>query len=349
MKVSFNKNQSINRIFLHILFWLFSYFIFSQIFKISDEVTRIDYIFSGLFHVSLLFGVYINIMFLIPKLFSKKKYLIYFIALVVIILLSIILNLITFDWLTDIVFPDYYFVSHFDFLEIGTFMVIYILITTLLKLSQSWFELQEVNKRITRIEKENIKSELNALKAQINPHFLFNSLNVIYSQAIKKSNKTPNAIIQLSDILRYVIYDSTKDKVSIETEIKLIEDYIELQKFRIDTTSDIKFEHKVQNENCKITPMLLLPLVENSFKHGIKGELDHTFVNIKLEANINNILFEIENNKGIGETVESEGNSGIGIANIRQRLTLLYPNKNKFDIEETTTIFKVNMILDNEG
>jgi LytS/YehU family sensor histidine kinase len=288
-------------------------------------------------------------MFLIPKLFSKKKYLIYFIALVATILLSIILNLITFDWLADIVFPDYYFVSHFDFLEIGTFMVIYILITTLLKLSQSWFELQEVNKRITRIEKENIKSELNELKAQINPHFLFNSLNVIYSQAIKKSNKTPNAIIQLSDILRYVIYDSTKDKVSIETEIKLIEDYIELQKFRIDTTSNIKFEHKVQNENCKITPMLLLPLVENSFKHGIKGELDHTFVNIKLEANINNILFEIENNKGIGETVESDGNSGIGIANIRQRLTLLYPNKHKFDIEETTTIFKVNMILDNEG
>jgi LytS/YehU family sensor histidine kinase len=287
-------------------------------------------------------------MFLIPKLFSKKKFLIYFIALVATILLSIILNLITFDWLADIVFPDYYFVSHFDFLEIGTFMVIYILITTLLKLSQSWFELQEVNKRITRIEKENIKSELNALKAQINPHFLFNSLNVIYSQAIKKSNKTPNAIIQLSDILRYVIYDSTKDKVSIETEIKLIEDYIELQKFRIDTTSNIKFEHKVQNENCKITPMLLLPLVENSFKHGIKGELDHAFVNIKLEANINNILFEIENNKGIGETVESDGNSGIGIANIRQRLTLLYPNKHKFDIEETTTIFKVNMRLSYE-
>ena len=117
------------------------------------------------------------------------------------------------------------------------FIVIYILITTLLKLSKSWFELQEVTSRLIRIEKENVKSELNALKAQINPHFLFNSLNVIYSQAIKNSNKTPDAIIQLSDILRYVIYDSTKDKVSIKTEIKLIEDYIELQKFRIDTTS----------------------------------------------------------------------------------------------------------------
>ena len=348
MRISFTKNQHINRIFLHILFWLFSYLVFSQIFKISDEVTRIDYIYSGLFHVSLLFGVYINIILLMPKLFGKKKYLIYFFALATTILLSIVLNLITFDWLADILFPDYYFVSHFDFLEIGIFVVIYILITTLLKLSQSWFELQEVNGRLIRIEKENVKSELKALKAQINPHFLFNSLNVIYSQAIKKSNKTPDAIIQLSDILRYVIYDSTKDKVSIKTEIKLIEDYIELQKFRIDTTSSIRFEHKVQNENCKITPMLLLPLVENSFKHGIKGELNHTFVNIKLETIDSNILFEIVNNKGTGEAIENDGNSGIGIANIRQRLKLLYPNRHEFKIEESTTIFKVNMRISYE-
>ncbi len=348
MKISFNKYQPINSIFLHILFWLLSFFIFSQLFKVSDEVSRIDYIFSGLFHVSLLFAVYLNIGLLMPKLFDRKKYIIYFVALVATIVLSIILNLITFNWLADIVLPEYYFVSHFKFLEIGMFIMIYILITALLKLSKSWFELQEANRRLNRIEKENIISELNALKAQINPHFLFNSLNVIYSQAIKNSNKTPDAIIQLSDILRYVIYDSTKDKVSLKTEIKLIEDYIELQKFRIDITSSIKFEHPLQDENCNITPMLLLPLVENSFKHGIKGELDHTFVNIKLETNNSKILFEIENNKGIGETIENDWNRGIGIANIRQRLNLLYPNKHEFKIEESATIFKVNMILNYE-
>jgi len=148
MKISFNKNQPVNRIFSHILFWLVSFFIFSQMFKISDEVTRIDYIFSGLFHVSLLFGVYINLELLMPKLFDKKKFIIYFIALLATIISSIILNNITFNWLADIVFPDYYFVSHFDFLEIGMFMVIYILITTLLKLSKSWFELQEVNSKL---------------------------------------------------------------------------------------------------------------------------------------------------------------------------------------------------------
>lgn len=348
MKISFYKNQPIYRIFSHILFWLLSFFIFSQMFKISDEVTRIDYIFSGLFHVSLLFAVYINLELLVPKLFDKKKYIFYSVALIITIISSIILNRITFNWLADIVFPDYYFVSHFNFLEVGMFIVIYILVTTLLKLSKSWFELQEVTSRLIRIEKENVKSELNALKAQINPHFLFNSLNVIYSQAIKNSDKTPDAIIQLSDILRYVIYDSTKDKVSLKTEIKLIKDYIELQKFRIDTTSRIKFEHKVQNENCMISPMLLLPLVENSFKHGIKGELDHTFVNIKLETNDSNILFEIVNNKGTGETIENDGNSGIGIANIHQRLKLLYPDRHEFKIEESIAIFKVNMRLSYE-
>jgi LytS/YehU family sensor histidine kinase len=284
-----------------------------------------------------------------PKLFSKGKFIIYFGALAATIISSVILNLATFNWLTDIVFPDYYFVSHFNIVEVGLFVVIYILITTLLKLSQSWFELQEVTSRLIRIEKENVKSELNSLKAQINPHFLFNSLNVIYSQAIKNSNKTPDAIIQLSDILRYVIYDSKKDNVLLKTEIKLIEDYIELQKFRIDITSSIKFEHNLQDENCKIAPMLLLPLVENSFKHGIKGELDHTFVKIKLESNNNNILFEIENNKGVGETIENNGNSGIGIVNIRQRLKLLYPNKHEFKIGESSTIFKIIMILNYEG
>jgi sensor histidine kinase YesM len=335
--------------FLHTLFWLLSFFIFSRIFKISDQVTRIDYIFSALFHLSLLFGVYINLALLMPKLFNRKKYILYSVALVVTIISSVFLNLMTFNWLAGIILPGYYFVSHFEFREIGIIIVIYILITTLLKLSKSWFELQEVNNRLIQTEKENIKSQLNALKAQINPHFLFNSLNVIYSQAIKNSNKTPDAIIHLSDILRYIIYDSINDKVSLKTEIKLIEDYIELQKFRIDPTSTIKFEHQLQDEDYKITPMLLLPLVENSFKHGIKGELEHTFVNIKLEAINGNILFEIENNKGFGESVENNGNSGIGIANIRQRLNLLYPDKHEFKIDETTTVFKVKMKLSYEG
>ncbi len=342
MEISIFKKQTLNRIILHILFWLLSFFIFSYTFKISDEVSRIDYIFSGLFHLSLLFGVYVNLAMLMPALFNKKRYILYSIALIPTIFLSILLNLLTFNQLADIVLPGYYFVSHFEFWDIGFFAIFYILITSLLKLSRSWFELQEMNNRLDRIEKENIKSELSTLKAQINPHFLFNSLNVIYSQAIKGSNKTPEAIIQLSDILRYVIYNTTNEKVSLKTEIKLIEDYIELQKFRIDETSRIKFEHDVKNENCYIAPMLLLPLVENSFKHGIKGDLVQSFLNIRLETTNSSILFEIENNKG---DYEKEGQSGIGISNIRQRLNLLYPDKHEFIIEEIAALFKVKMVL----
>jgi sensor histidine kinase YesM len=342
----FFKKQAINRMILHILFWLLSFFIFSYIFKISDEVSRIDYIFSGLFHVSLIIAVYINLALLMPLLFNKKRYIVYSFALATAILLSILLNLFTFNRLADIFLPGYYFVSHFEFWDVGFFIVIYILVTSLLKLSKSWFELQETNNKLDRIEKENIKSELNTLKAQINPHFLFNSLNVIYSQAIKGSNKTPEAVIQLADILRYVIYDSTNDKVLLNTEIKLLEDYIELHKFRIESSSRITFEHHAQNDNYTIAPMLLLPLVENSFKHGIKGDLDNTFVNIKVEAIENNILFEIENSKG---SDENEAHGGIGLANIRQRLNLLYPNKHKFTIEESATRFKVKMVLTYES
>ncbi|HCT31234.1 MAG TPA: hypothetical protein DIW31_11020 [Bacteroidales bacterium] len=346
MRFTYKKNKTINRIALHILFWLFSFFIFSYTFKISDEVSRIDFIFSGLFHLSIFVGVYFNLALLMPKLFNKKSYLIYLIALVVIILLSTLLNQLIFNRLADVFFPSYYFVSHFEFWNVGFFIAVYMLITSLLKLSASWFELQEMNNKFIRIEKENIKSELNTLKAQINPHFLFNSLNVIYAQAIKSSNKTPEAIIQLSDILRYVIYNSANDKVSLKTEIKLIEDYIELQKFRVDETSKIKFEHHVQNENCTIAPMLLLPLVENSFKHGIKGDFEHTFVNILLKATNSSVQFEIENNKGIDE---KENKSGIGLANIHQRLLLLYPDKHEFKIEESETLFKVKMALNYES
>src|SRR5664280_1558136 len=114
MKISFNKNQPIYRIFSHILFWLLSFFIFSQLFKISDEVSRIDYIFSGLFHVSLIFAVYVNLELLMPKLFDKKKYIIYSVAFVATIISSVILNYFIFNSLADIVFPDYYFVSHLN-------------------------------------------------------------------------------------------------------------------------------------------------------------------------------------------------------------------------------------------
>jgi LytS/YehU family sensor histidine kinase len=221
-------------------------------------------------------------------------------------------------------------------------MIVYIVVTTLLKLSKSWFQIEEMKHRLTQIEKENINSELKALKAQINPHFLFNSLNVLYSLAIKESVKTPGAIIQLSDILRYVIYDSSKENVTLKDEIKLIEEYIGLQKYRIDKSSKVTFTHTLDNKKQKIAPMLFLPLIENSFKHGLKGDLKNTFLDINLTSNNDSIIFNIQNNRS-EEGNKKDDHSGIGLKNVKSRLELIYPERHKFEISDKGETFSVEL------
>lgn len=337
-----------NRLLHHILFWGISFVVFSNTFKVSEYIGKIDYIYSALFHISILFTVYLNLMLLIPKLLSKKKYLGYILAVFADIGFGILVNWITFNWLSDKLPGEYYFISYYSYFDLLKFFIVYLVITTLLKLSKSWFMLQEMNHRLTKIEKENINSELKALKAQINPHFLFNSLNLVYSLAIKNSKMTPEAIIQLSDILRYVTYDTKNEEVELKAEIKLVEDFIALQALRINEDAHIKFINEVDNVHVKIPPMLFLPLIENSFKHGIGGDTSNAFVHIYLGLDGNHIIFEIENNKGVVDKSVSSEEGGIGLANIQKRLELLYHDNFIFDIVEMDDKFKVKMVINYE-
>ncbi|MDW7695992.1 histidine kinase [Flammeovirgaceae bacterium SG7u.111] len=341
-------SKALYRIVLHILFWVFSFFTINYVFAITDEITLNDYLFTGLFHISLLIGVYINLELLIPKFFQKRSYLIYLSLFAIVVFSTTFLNLLTFNWLADIVLPNYYFVSYFDELELVITVFIYLLVTSLLKLSKSWFHLQELNHQINKIAKENAESQLNALKAQINPHFLFNSLNVLHSLALKQSEESPDAIIKLADILRYVIYESRKSTVSISSEVELIKNYLSLQRYRIDDSAKVEFVTDIKNEG-KIAPMLFLPLVENSFKHGIKGDLEDTFVKISLRSSSTETYFEIENNKGKVDKIDAEDEGGIGVANIKKRLDLIYPHQHSFEIVENNSTFKVNLMINHEN
>ena len=328
-----------NRVLQHILFWLVSYYVLLQMFKNSDEIQKIDCIYTALFHVSIVAGVYINLLILIPKLLSAKKYILYIVSLLIVIAGSAEFNIVFFDKLVDYVLPGYYFISYYEFTDILKFVVVYVIATSLIKLAKSWFELSDTNKRLAALQKEKIETELNALKGQINPHFLFNSLNVLYSLVLKKSDESPDAIIKLSDILRYVIYGSDKDYVSLNEEVKLIDNYLGLQKYRIDADSKIDFKYDISDSNLKIAPMLLLPLVENSFKHGIKGDISQTYVDINIKADLHEIYFEIKNNIGLSEQMETDKQGGIGLSNIKTRLNLIYPNKHVLEIQETDSFF----------
>jgi LytS/YehU family sensor histidine kinase len=252
-------------------------------------------------------------------------------------------NQILFDSLIDHILPGYYFISYYAFGDILKFFLVFLVITTLLHLSKEWFELNTARQRMILLEKEKINAELRALSNQVNPHFLFNSLNVLYSLAMKKARETPEAIIKLSDILRYVIYESNHDVVELSSEIKLIRNYIDLQRFRTSPDSHIQFLHKTEDDKMELAPMLFLPLVENSFKHGIKGKVGKTFINIELIQKDNEIEFTIINNKGKSGEPEEKRASGVGLKNIRSRLELIYPKNHTFEVEDGKNSFTVKL------
>ena len=182
------------------------------------------------------------------------------------------------------------------------------------------------------------EQELKFLKMQIHPHFLFNSLNTIYGFAIAKADEAPEMILKLSNLLDYILYQVDKPLVLLSHEIKHIEDYISLEKMRFQDSLEVIFEKEIHQENIEIAPMLLLPFVENSFKHGI--QIDGVLkVFIKLKTTKNSLTFEISNSTK--NNLESK--KGIGLENIKKRLEMLYGityNLNIFQLENT---FKVEL------
>lgn len=337
-----------NRVVQHSLFWLLSFVITIQFFS-NNGIKKIDIIYTVIFHFTLVASVYLNLKWFFPYFFKKRKFAYYAILLMVSCILFSFANQFVFNNVVDYIFPGYYFISVYSFFDLLKFHTVYAIIALLLKVALEWFTQEDAKYKLTIIEKEKAEIELKVLRAQVNPHFLFNSLNVLYSLVLKKSDESPDAIIKLSDILRYVIYDSNKDYVTLKEEIKLISDYLSLQKFRIDSNSKVDFKFDVKDGNLKIAPMLILPLVENSFKHGIKGDIDQTYVEIYLKANQDEIRFEIENNKGISEQIEKDEHSGIGLSNIKNRLNLIYPNKHVFELKENDSFFQIKLIIRNEN
>ena len=340
------KNKFLIRIAQHLVFWALSYYILLSLFSLSGRVVKIDYIYTSVFHISLIAGVYLNLLILIPFFLSKKKYVSFSILLIIDILFSTVLNIFIFDKLMEIVFPGYYFISYYDFLDILKFQIVYVFLTSLLKLSKGWFSLMESRNKLMQLQKEKIATELKALKAQVNPHFLFNSLNNIYSLSLKQSLLTPEIILKLSSIMRYMLYETTEEFVLLKKELDIINDYVELQRIRSDRQAKIKLLIKGDAAEYKIAPLLFIPFIENAFKHGVKASLDATFVNINIEVGENNITFKSENNKGEIDKTESDDYKGIGLENVKKRLELIYKDKYYLEINNEDEKFRVKLELD---
>ena len=193
------------------------------------------------------------------------------------------------------------------------------------------------------IEKRDAaRNELSALKAQINPHFLFNNLNTIYSMATQNDERTAGVVLKLSDFLRYVLYDTSDETIPLEKEIEIIRTYVDLQKERADPDiTQIELTTKGKFRGANIAPLLLLPLAENCFKHG-KGK-DPGLIKIQIDFDSNELHFQTINPIVKHEKIKGEKNGGIGIENVGKRLQLIYPDNHSLEYQEIEGNFKLDM------
>jgi sensor histidine kinase YesM len=331
------------RFAIHLLFWLVSFYIILLNHSSSSEILRIDIIYSSVFLIAPLAAVYFNLYFLIPRYFQKGKYLQYIIFLILIVLAGAGIHRLSYDYLIGMLFKDYYLISYIDIWQIARSIIIFVGITTLAHLSMSWFELHESKAKLQEVEKEKALFQLESLKAQINPHFLFNSLNSIYSLALNKSQQTPDIILQLSDVLRYVIYDSNAEKVDLINEIGFIKNYIDLQKLRTNISEAVIFNIEGEPADKKIAPLIFIVFIENAFKHGLKGDIKNQFISINLIVRDDSIEFNCENNTGQTSEIKSNEYNGLGLENVKKRLDLMYKDSYNLEIVPGKVKFSVRL------
>lgn len=330
----------------HILFWLISVVFAVVSFKVASQSEiqiSPDLIIRAIIpNAGFAFAVYFNLFVLIPRLLRVKQYIYYSFCLILLLFvtsLAIQAALIPFSGTQNElqifgeIFSWHFFTA-----------AIYVAITSSAKLTKDWLNLQELNIRYQKLELEKKEVELISLKSQLNPHFLFNSLNNIYSLALTKSADTPEAVLRLSDMMRYILYESTESFVPISKEIAFVKDYIDLQKLRISETIDIQFHTPEQIPDIKVMPLLFEPFIDNAFKHGLKNPAPKPYIHGEISFTDSRVIFRIENN--VGKLLQNEGlkKAEIGLKNVRKRLDYHYGQSNTiFNINNSDNSFSVEL------
>ncbi|MBX2827539.1 MAG: histidine kinase [Flavobacteriaceae bacterium] len=194
------------------------------------------------------------------------------------------------------------------------------------------------------LQKEKAKNELKFLRGQIQPHFLFNTLNNLYALTLSKSDLAPQVVLKLSELLDFILYQSDVPSIPVEKEIELMQGFIDLETLRYGDGLDLVFEHSVDEPSTPIAPLLLLPLVENAFKHGSSGSAEKSKIHIHLLVQDKKLSFSIFNSKP--RTIENNGSSGIGTANLTRQLELNYPNQYDMEAKDANDSYWVKLSID---
>jgi hypothetical protein len=331
-------------------------------FNDANETTFNNFILIkfGVLNVLSIAFFYLNSYLFIPKLFFQKKFLWYAVIIVVmllgfnLIIMSLPMPEMNFHRPPNFpnmqgmpmpnemmkMKPPQHRIGFIDFYQSMLLFAVIWLLSTAIQITSEWLQSE---KRSKEIEAERLNTELSLLKSQINPHFLFNTLNSIYSLALSKSDMTAEAVIKLSNLMRYVIDDAQHDKVPLHKELDYLRHFVELQKIRMGNNLEVKLEINENENHHFIAPLLLMPFVENAFKYGVSYH-EKSMIEVYVSVNSNKLSLQVKNNvfKNKNETKET---SGIGITNTKQRLQHLYNNSHQLKINQTATTFEVTLNL----
>lgn len=318
---------------MHLLVWAVLYII--PFITLTGEpyggLPRGYFPLSNLFHIGIF---YLNVYVLYPYLLTRKRWWLYILSLIAIVFISYEVKLFFLQ-------RNPVFLLTEENRPVIFFAVIPFLLTGIL------FRLISDRVKFERLEKEaraqQLSSELKFLRSQISPHFLFNMMTNMVALARQKSDMLEPSLIRLSELLRYMLYDSQDSRISIANEAEHLNNYIALQKLRFDNDVKVTVAINVNNTGRQIEPMLLIPFVENAFKHGI-GLVDDAFISIQLTETENALTFDIANNYS-EHSGSKDKNSGIGLTNVKSRLLLLYRDRHELTVTDNGHIFSVHLNL----
>ncbi len=352
-----------NRWTLNILVWLF---ILDGVYNPRvDDIYRLEnskHLWAAvLMHLSWFVLIYSNTCFLMPRLLLRKKYAAYFFS----ILIQSLLFTLWIGWYSEWLiktFPGpgkifYFFItipleSSFNSLYgyyLGVLFSAILPTHLLFSLGRLVRDFFKERRRTEQLEKQQLEAELLLLKAQVNPHFLFNVLNSIYSMSLKQSEQAPEMILKLSYLLRYMLYESQQEYVPLDKELQMLRAYIDLETMRLKDKNAIRMTIAIPLEQHYIAPALLLFFVENAVKHGLETLPSGGFVSIKVdqEASTGRLHFQCINNfdDQIKSLPVKRKDGGIGLQNVSKRLELIYPGTHQLVIDKNDNIFSVNLYL----
>jgi two-component system, LytTR family, sensor histidine kinase AlgZ len=329
---------------MHLSFWCvyLSFFIYQVSAFQRGEINWVRVFTVVSIQVSFAVAIgYLNYFLLLPRFLQNRKVWRYLLelaaALLILITARIYLERFLIDGFTN---QERYLYSPRFLLHVITTNIFIVVFLSMIRFAVDWFEF-EANRKSA--ENEKLLAELNFLKAQINPHFLFNTLNNLYYLAYTQSPNTTEVIAKLSQMMRYMIYDSNYLQVPLTKEIEYMQNYISLERLRLNDQIPIKFEIEGPTEGVLIAPLIFITFLENAFKHGVSNHYPGAWVNISIRLRGKQCIYRVENSKLTGSKPEANEKSGIGLQNVKRRLELSYPEKHSLSIDDKPDRYSVEL------